>query len=48
MEDTMVDTLLEQVQGILDILNENPDEDFFIVDELAQQIKDELERIAEE
>lgn len=44
----MVDALLEQVNGILDILNENPSEEFFIVDELAQQMKDELERLNED
>jgi len=43
----MLEQLSEHIEKIILLLEDNPQEDLVIVEELAQQMKDELEMISD-
>ncbi len=44
----MIEEILEKVEEIIDMIEDNPNDDLFILDELAHQLQDEAQNLASE
>lgn len=48
MDVKMIEELLEHVDGMIGILDETIDEDYVIVEELAHELREELESLQDQ
>jgi hypothetical protein len=47
MLDDMYEELLEHADGIISLLKEHPTDELFVIEELAQQLKEEISNLEE-